>query len=142
MKRNPLLHWLLVLLTFGQYAYVWTLLMASDVNRIAQMEKIKVRKHAYGFGLIWFFYCIGFIYIQAIFPKAREEPHYFHTVFFSVFALAIVLTIYFFWLLFKIASELKAMDFKRVPGKFKIFIFTCLYMISLPLLQRRINNAK
>jgi hypothetical protein len=65
-QRDPFLNWLLILVTLGQYTWVWTFLLARDANHPAGAELIRIKKHAQIFGAMWGIYVIAVALISFI----------------------------------------------------------------------------
>lgn len=137
-RRHPFLHWLLMMGTLGQYAFVWIFLLARDVNQLAGEERITVKRHAPIFGLFWSLYLFGFVAI-ALTPRETlvRSPSY---VFNGMMLLAAGLLGYFFWLLFAVAKELRGARIQGIPSNGALIGYSLLYMSSLPILQSRVNK--
>jgi tryptophan-rich sensory protein len=137
--RHPFLHWLLIIGTLGQYAFVWLFLLARDANQLAGEERISIKKHARIFGFLWGVYFIGFIAaaLTPIESLAKSQSYGFS----FMMSLAIGLIAYFFWLLFAVAKELRRGQIQRIPSNGALLGYSLLYMSSLPLLQGRMNKG-
>ncbi|HEY4301372.1 MAG TPA: hypothetical protein VGM73_10885 [Candidatus Didemnitutus sp.] len=136
--RNPLLGWLLIMATLGQYAFVWVFFLARDVNHAADEERVHVSKHACIFGCMWIIYAICMIAAaRSPIEALAYAPAY---VFPLVMLLTVSLLSYFFWLILAVAKEMRRTGITRVPSNGALIGYSLLYMTSLPLLQRRVNG--
>jgi len=136
--RDPFLNWLLIIVTLGQYMWVWVFLLARDANHLAGTEYIQVRKHAKIFGTLWGLYILGLVFLSGT-PTGglASIPSY---VMWSMMLLAFTLLGYFFWLLCSTAEVLRREGVPSVPSDGALILYSLLYMSSLPLLQSRLNH--
>lgn len=139
-SRHPFFHWLLMIMTLGQYAFVWIFLLAQDANFLAGEGRIPVKKHARLFGLFWSIYLIGFIYTTTLtsVEALAQAPSY---ILNAMMFLASGLLCYFFWLVINVANELRSAGIQRIPSSSALFGYSLLYFSSLPLLQDRLNKS-
>jgi hypothetical protein len=138
-QRDPFLNWLLILLTLGQYMFVWVFLLARDANRLAESEYIQVRKHMRIFSVVWSIYFLGLVAIAlvrlGVLPAA---PVYLMPI---IALLAFASVGYFIWLLLSVAEVLRHEGVPGIPSDGALIFYCFLYMAALPLLQSRLNKA-
>jgi len=142
-KRNPFLHLMIVVLTFGQYGFLWPFLMARDINRIQGKKKIEIKKNGLIFGTLYSVYLVGYIFLIVSF-LTRSGPTVSVTkdiIFFSVFIIGITLMILFLRLLLKIGKEIRELTNSENPGGALIVLTTLFYLVSLPVLQSCLNKG-
>src|SRR4051812_9590286 len=113
-QRDPFLNWLLILLTLGQYTWVWTFLLARDANHLAGVEYIQVKKHARIFGAMWGIYAMGLVFISLI--PTREVAFAPAYILPAMMLLAVTLLGYFFWLLCSTAEVFRREGVASVPS--------------------------
>ncbi len=136
-KKNPILHWVIMMITFGQYAFIWAFLMARDVNELQGEEKIEIKKNAKIFVLLWSIYFIVFVYLNLRYLTGIIPPA---PLFFGEFTLGVVLLIFFIRVVLKVGSELRKMKEENIPSTENLIFLSLIYMISLPILQSKINK--
>lgn len=136
--RDPFLNWLLIMVTLGQYMWVWVFLLARDANRLAGIEYIQVRKHAKILGTFWGLYILGLVFLSLT-PTGElaSVPSYMR---WGMVLLVVTLMGYFFWLLCSTAEVLRREGVPFVPSDGALILYSLLYMSSLPLLQSRLNH--
>lgn len=138
MKRNPFLHWLLVFLTLGQYAFLWAFKLAADINKLnpATPIALKMQARISLFGYISYFaLLIGLSYGTPNEPNATED-----LIFELAYRIAIGLLVLFYSLLVQIARRLREFTDSPSPRASIVIILTFLWFSSLPLLQRYVNR--
>lgn len=142
-RRNPFIHWAIIIISFGQYAFFWPFLMARDINRISKKEVIPWPQIARRFVIVYCLYMTGFvssifIFLSRLFPQSHFIPT---TLYWALFPLAIYLMIVFFKMLFSIRQQLLNLNKTTPPSSSLLIITTLVYMISVPLLQSSLNKT-
>lgn len=132
-KRSPLLHWLFALT--GVYAYVWTLRLMNDVNRLAGERRFPVRSHALCLtGLLLTYFAVFGLLTAGWLPESG-----------AVVPLCTVLCAgilgYWFWLITAIGAEMRHLGVPRMASAGEYVVWSCVLVLSLPMLQRRMNAA-
>lgn len=135
--RSPVLHWLLTVFTGGIYAYVWIYRMMGDVNRLCHEERIPVKKLVRGFVPLAAIYPLGFVFAVLQPPEAPTAAQLLHL---ALFAVATVLAYLIFYSLVRISAELRTLGLKSAPSALVVIVTTLFYLISLPILQDRLNK--
>ncbi len=139
MRRDPFLHWLLVMGTLGQYAFLWGFRLARDVNQLSPAAQIPVRKHARIFAAGYVSYLLAATAISV--RLWREGPSAeLDAAFWPVYLLGVGVLLYFIWLLARIAKELRRISHTTSPGAPAVILLSFLWMTSLPLLQGHVNK--
>ena len=141
MRRNPFLHWLLTLVTFGQYGIVWTFLMARDVNRANSAMRLHLRTHVGVFSLAYAIYISGFLYLGPWSMRTTEGFQRLETVSGWMLPLAVGLTVYWGWLLVFIARALRSLNSSNKPATGTVVLLSFLWATSLPFLQKCLNEV-
>ena len=140
MRRDPFTHWLLTMVTFGQYAFLWGFRLAGDANALVGGGVFEVKKHARAFLIAYVIYILAFFGFTTV---AWNEPSIsllFDSVFWCVYAFAIGLTCYFLWVLVRVAQMLRKISGQDVPRSITVVLFFFLWALSLPLLQKHLNK--
>ncbi|MBC2595284.1 hypothetical protein H5P28_13530 [Ruficoccus amylovorans] len=141
-RRPPALHWLFVPATFTCYGYVWAFLIMRDVNRLGGERPIPVR------GLIALFCPLYLLYLGALglgifwvrqSTESRIDllPGWLLPTGLVLGLLSLATVCYG---LVRAARQLHALGLKSAPGATLTVTTTILYMLSLPLLQDRLNK--
>ena len=131
-------YYLLTLATFGQFSFVWTYLMAKE----AQLDDDQLHSDTKLFVPLYVLY-IGFLFFTLYYQKVYKAPFIHEYFYVSCLAFAIALCL--IWLLFKwlfrIASHIRSNSIE-LPNNFVLFLLLCVYAITLPLLQNKLNHVK
>ena len=128
-----------MMVTLGQYGFLWGFSLARDVNQMAGGKRIAVRRHSQVFGIGYVIYILSAIAISVYEWRADVGPA-FDTLFSGVFLLGVALFSYFVWLLICVGRELRGISHCSVPRSSSIIILSFLWMTSLPLLQSHLNK--
>jgi hypothetical protein len=141
MKRDPFLHWLLTMVSFGQYGLVWAFLMARDVNQLGETKRLNLRLHAGVFCSAYAFLMFGCVYlgVGGWAAMTEEEFQRIETTNSWMMPLAIGLTVYMVWLLVFVAKRLRGLTKSHKPKTAKVIFLYALLALSLPLLQKHLN---
>jgi hypothetical protein len=138
MKRDPFLHWLLAFATFGQYAIVWTFLIARDVNDLRGTRRLNVPVHASACTVAYAGYFLGLLLAIGVSVRAPQQTNYLYG---CVLLLAFGLIAYVAWLLAFLSRELRDLNRSDSPDTFIVLLLSVLCAGGFPLLQKHLNTA-
>jgi hypothetical protein len=139
MRRNPFLHWLLMIVTLGQYGFLWGFRLARDVNRLSPAAPIPVQKHARAFVIGYIGYFGAMTAISVLVWRVGPIPDL-NSAFRPLFFLGVALTVHFIWLLTRIAGQLRSISQSAAPRTSTVVLLSFLWMTSLPYLQSHANK--
>lgn len=139
MRRDPFLHWLLTMVTFGQYGFLWGFRIARDADILASGDGLNLKKHRRVFltGDVIYMTAFGISLASgdAIGTGTRAD-----IVFWCVVSLAWGLTGYFLWILARTARMLRKVSETDSPRS-GVVVFLFFFLAgSLPLLQHHLNK--
>lgn len=146
--RNPILNWILVLLTGGIYSWIWTLRISSDANRIAGTRQISIARNSLLIGCLGAAYLAIFLYgwiktnmaVNAM--KAGEPGPAAQSLFLFLIlggVLGVALLAHQIYLVTRSAKIIKENSDADLPDGMVVALLTIAYFISLPLIQAKIN---
>jgi hypothetical protein len=122
MQRNPFLHWLLMMVTIGQYGLLWGFRLARDVNRLSPATPIPVQKHARVFAVGYVVYLAALIVLSVRMWRDGPSPTL-DSIFWPVYFLGVALTSHFIWLLTRIAKQLRGISQSPLRARPPWFFF-------------------
>ena len=145
-KRNPLIHWLLTVLTGSVYGIFWIYKMAIDANSIAGEEKIKIKKNVCITVILFVVYLILFTLNFQTFLKnfelaqAGSSPEGPGLIFLINWLVGLAWLIHLVSLLIRTANIARTKI--QIPSSAVLALLTFIYMITLPLLQSKLNKIE
>ena len=141
MRRNTIVHYLLTLITGGQYLFIWLFLMAHDINSIKPNTISRLQIKAYVFLAIYILYMAMILYAFMRVIGAEDTSKALaampNVAALSILAGAMLaMTAH---LVIKIGAFIRTTGTK-IPGSGMLLLLTALYMIALPLMQSKLNH--
>lgn len=140
MRRDPFLHWVLTMVTFGQYGMFWGFRLACEANRLSGRDSLDAKKHARVFLIGYIIYIFAFVGISVTAGQTPGNSPLIDSVFWCAYVLALGLTCYFLWVLVRVAQMLRSIWGTDFPRSGTIVLLFFLWMTSLPLLQSHLNK--
>lgn len=143
-KRNPLVHWLLTVLTGSVYGIFWIYKMAIDANEIAGSERIKIKKNVCITVVLFAAYLVLFTLNFQAFQKnfeltqAGSPPEGPGILFLINWLVGLAWLIHLVSLLIRTANIARTKI--QIPSSGVLVLLTFIYMIALPLLQSKLND--
>lgn len=143
-KRNPIIFWLIAIFTGGLFGFIWTYLMASNSNALAGEERIKIKKNVIITVGLFAVYLVLFAFNLLEFEKnfeiaqAGETPDMPGAAFFLNFFIGLVMMGHLVSVLLRIANIARTKV--DVPNSAVLVVLTLIYMITLPILQSKLNK--
>ncbi len=142
-KRTSWLHWIIVLASLGQYAFLWAYLLFRDVSRLNGQPKEKTAKHGRNMAILYAIYICGFLTLQIGFMSEGSFQGTMKATYLFPLELAIGLTlfVYFLFLISRTSTMLQLVSNEEVPSSLVMTLCTFVYVISLPILQGKLNKT-
>jgi len=142
-RRSTALNYALSLLTAGQFGVAWLFLMAADVNSEKPGYVPRLRAFAIGFAILYVVYLLCAGYDMYLIGTATTETYQMHGArlipMAPLFLIGVGLATYTIYLLVKIGTFVREKG-GRLPGNFVLVLLLFVYLITLPLLQTRLNK--
>lgn len=142
-RRSSVLRYILTLATGGQFAFAWLFLMAFDVNQAKRNYVPWLTAVTIGFVVLYVVYLSLVGYNMYQISRATAETYssvHAQTIpMWPLFLMATLLLACSVYLLVKIASFLRQSGVATPRNGVLVLLFF-LYLISLPMLQNRLNN--
>jgi hypothetical protein len=142
-RRNAVLNYVLALFTGGQFGLAWLFLMASDINGERPGFVPRLRAFTIAFALLYIIYMLSGAYNMYLIGTATAETYEIHSAriipMTPLFLIGIGLVTYAIYLLLRIGAFLREKG-ARVPSNTVLVLLFFVYLISLPLLQNRLNK--
>lgn len=142
-NRNTSLYYLTTLITGGQFSFVWLFLMASDANSMAKNHIPRLKPFVVGFSALYVTYLVLVGYTIAQFAS-RPEPNIAPAVvtsgyyFTALLLMALTIMALTWFLILRVARFVRNKG-QRVPGAAALLLLSLFFLVSLPLLQSRLN---
>jgi glucan phosphoethanolaminetransferase (alkaline phosphatase superfamily) len=141
-RRSASFNYILTLLTGGQFGLAWLFLMASDINKEQPSFVPKLRAFTVAFAALYVIYALSVGYNMYQIGTATAETYPLHSArtipMAPLFFIAIGLMAYAIYLLVKIGAFVRARGASAPSNAVLVLLFFA-YLISLPLLQNRLN---
>jgi hypothetical protein len=142
-RRSAVLNYVFALLTGGQYGLAWLFLMASDINRQRPDYVPRLRAFAVAFAVLYVVYLALVAYNMFLIGTATAETYQANSAravpAVLLLAMAIALIAYALFLLIRVGAFVREKG-AQAPGNVVLVLLFFLYLISLPLLQSRLNS--
>lgn len=142
--KNPILHWILIHLTLGQYAFLWGFLIARDLNQFLGEDRFKLKKRTKLFSILYAVYAIGFASYFIVFINqvsgGSPKLSILYIAFFILLLVSLAILFIFLTLLIDVGKTLREIQKLDTPSTGSIVLLTFLYFISLPWFQSKLNK--
>ena len=142
-RRSAILNYALALLTGGQFGVAWLFLMACDINSEKPGFVPRLKAFTIGFAILYVVYMLCGAYNMYLIGTMTAETYPMHSArmipMAPLFLAGIGLVTYTIYLLSRIGTFVRERG-GRLPGNFVLLLLLFVYLISLPLLQTRLNE--
>lgn len=141
-RRSPLLNYVLTLVSGGQFGLVWLFMMASDVSKLRTNFTPRLPAFSVAYVVLYFVYMVLVGYNMYLIGTATTETYLsVRTRMIPIeplLLIAVALLAYPMYLLIKVASFVR-LNGSITPGYAVLVLLFFLCLLSLPLLQNRLN---
>lgn len=141
-RRNPVLNYLLTLVTGGQFGVVWLFLMAFDADKEEKGFVPRLALFALLYAVLYAVYLslVGYNMYQIGTATVETYPSHSERIvpIGPLLLIAVALLAYPLYLLVKVAGFVRQRG-RRTPSTTVLLLLSLVYFMSLPMLQNRLN---